>query len=276
MQPGDQSARTGPVPAGEPEAAAMARDGFLTPRGKGPRDHAWLWALTAGLVAGLASWIGGEAAYRFFQPVIQLPANWSKLSPYEKTDVLAELTLKATPSAEMKNTATAYGLLGASLAGTLGLVGGTVRRSQLAALSAALIGAVTGAAAGTAVSMVLTRVFYQYLEPESGLTLALLVHGGIWVSIGLAVGLAFGIGIGGMGSIVRASLGGMAGAALGTMLFECVNAVMFPLVRVLEPVPAESLPRLLAFLSVAIFVPLGAALGVRERSRRVTLSTGPA
>src|SRR5687767_6174182 len=109
MQTGDQSAGTGPAPAGEPEAVAMARDGFLTARGKGPRDNACLWAVTAGLVAGLASWLGGEAAYGYFQPLIQHPANWSQLSPFEKTDVLAELTRKATPSAEVKNTATAYG-----------------------------------------------------------------------------------------------------------------------------------------------------------------------
>jgi hypothetical protein len=236
----------------------------------------WLWALTAGLVAGLASWLGGEAAYGYFKPVIRRPANWEEMSPFDRTSVISDLTREARPSVEAKNAAVAYGMLGAALGGTLGLVGGLARRSNRAALAAALVGIVAGASAGAGMSAVLTRVFYRLLDPESGMMLPFLTHAGIWMSVGAAGGLAFGMGLGGRRSIVRALLGGLLGAALGTMMFEVINAVAFPLVRVFEPVPGERLPRLLALLGVAGFAALGAAVGVRDRRRDAAAPTRPA
>jgi hypothetical protein len=217
------------------------------------------------LLAGLAAWVCGEAAYGLFKPVYQLPANWDRLSAFDKPDVLSTLLRNATPGAEAKNTAVAYGLLGLLLPGLLGLAGGLTRRSPRAALAAMLVGDLAGAGLGIGLSVAMTHLFFHYLDPESGLMLGLLIHAGIWVPIGAAAGLAFGIGLGGRRSVVRALLGGIAGAVLATMAFEVAHAIAFPLARLEAPVPPERLSRLLSMLCVSMFTALGAAVGVRER-----------
>src|SRR5262249_53669655 len=153
------------------------------------------------------------------------------------------------------------------LAGALGLVGGFVRRSPAAALLAAVFGVVAGGAAGGGMSVVMTRYFYQHFEPESGMTLALWTHGGIWVPIVAAAGLAFLVGLGGLRSAGLPLFGGFGGGLVATMLFEVANAILFPLIRVLEPVPAGKSSRLLLYLCVALFVALGSAISVRKRGK---------
>jgi hypothetical protein len=236
----------------------------------------WLWALAAGLAAGLAAAVGGEAAHGRFQPVIKYPANWDQISAFDKPDIVSALMRKETPGAEAKNTAVAYGLLGATLGGALGLAGGLARRSGRAALTATLVGALTGAATGAALSVATTPVFFQRLDPESGMTLGLLIHAGIWVPIGAAAGLAFGVGLGGPRSIALALLGGLAGAVLGTFAYELVNALAFPNARLDRPVPDDWQSRILAVFSVAVFTALGAALGLGERRRKVESPPRPA
>src|SRR5215218_8351865 len=115
-----------PIP--DPEHGRAGQPGMEPSAGAGlrlspgvPRGHAWLWAAAAALLAGFLSWVGQEKAYGHFKPQFQLPANFARMSPYEKTDVIADLTQKATPAAEQKNSVLAYGLLGAALAGALGL-----------------------------------------------------------------------------------------------------------------------------------------------------------
>jgi hypothetical protein len=244
----------------------------------------WVFALVAGLVAGLESWVGGEAAYGHYTPVFKLPANWDRLGPYDKPNVISDLLREATPIAEAKNTAVAYGLLGASLGAALGLAGGLARRSAGAALAATLFGAVAGVATGAGMSVVLTHEFYRRINPESGMMLGMLTHAGIWVPVGAVAGLAFGLGLGGPRAIAFALLGGLAGAVFGTMAFETINAIAFPLIRVNAPIPGDwltreeaqklprllarlytGLPRLLSCLCVAVFTALGAAVGVRRR-----------
>jgi hypothetical protein len=262
MQSYDANAQAEPSPM-----AAQTAPGALSAGGTSP-SHLWLWALSAALLAGLVTCLGGEAAYDWFKPIFPLPANWAKLGPYEKPDVLSALLRKARPGAEAKNSALAYGLLGATLAGGLGLAGGLARRSIPAALAAALVGLVGGAATGAGLSVPVTHAFYKHLDPESGLMLALLIRGGIWAPIGAVAGLAFGLGLGGPRTIARALIGGLAGGILGTMAFEIANAFAFPLSRLNAPIPDERFPRLLAILCVAVSTALAVAVGVRERERK--------
>jgi hypothetical protein len=99
--------------------------------------------------------------------------------------------------------------------------------------------------------------------------LGLLIHAGIWLPIGAAAGVAFGVGRGGRRTIVLALLGGLAGAALGTLVFEIVNGLAFPNVRLDKPIPGESHSRILTYFCVAVFTALGAALGVGERRSKL-------
>ena len=111
MQSDDANAQDEPTPV-----AAQAAPGALSAGGAWP-SHLWLWALSAGLLAGLVTCLVGEAAYDWYKPIFPLPANWAQLGPYEKPDVLSALLRKARPGAEAKNSALVYGLLGATLAG---------------------------------------------------------------------------------------------------------------------------------------------------------------
>ena len=92
MRSHDPNTQAEPAPVGGPSAAASSPE-VAPPWGAAPRARLWLFALAAGVAAGLASWLGGEAAYGSFKPVIVLPADWGKMNPYQKTDVLANLTL---------------------------------------------------------------------------------------------------------------------------------------------------------------------------------------
>jgi hypothetical protein len=257
------------APAEPPPAAPSPTTGDTPAAGARPPARLWIWALAAGLAAGSVAAIGGEAAYKLFRPPMMLPANFDSLGQYDKPDVLSAVLRKETPGVEAKNTAVAYGLLGAALGGALGLAGGLARRSARSGLTAALVGALAGGAIGAILSAVLTPVFFRELDPETGMMLGLMVHSGIWVPIGAASGLALGVGLGGRRTIALALFGGLAGAALGTMAYEVVNALAFPNGRLDQLIPDGRGSRILADLSVAVFASLGAALGLQERRRKV-------
>jgi len=254
---------TGKRPGGDDETAPARPDRASLP------TRLWLWALAAGLVAGLAASVGGEAVFGRFQPVVVRPANWDQISPYEKPDIVSAILRRETPVAESKNAAAAYGLLGAVLGGAMGLAAGLARRSTGAAFSSALAGVFAGGAIGAAMSAAMVPVFFRIVDPDSGLLPPLLVHSGIWAPIGAAAGLAFGLGLGGPRMILLAAIGGLAGAALGTMAYEVVNSLAFPNALQDKPIPGEAPSRILADFCVAIFTALGAALGVGERKSKV-------
>src|SRR5262245_15933429 len=92
--------------------------------GLASRRSLWLWALAAGLLAGLVSWCVGEADYGLFKPDIVLPPNAEQMNSYQRSAYIALEYNRKTPPAERKNTALAYGILGACLGGALGLAGG--------------------------------------------------------------------------------------------------------------------------------------------------------
>ncbi|WP_152054051.1 hypothetical protein [Tautonia marina] len=234
-------------------------------------------ALPLAIVAGLAAWFGTEVAYEQakqdlregpFNPSFEdnKPPGYDQMGGYEQRDAIVEFELATKPPAEVKNAALANGLLGGLLGAALGLAGGLARRSAGAGANAAAMGLVAGAVAGVAGSVVMGPIYFQLLTPESGLELTLMTHGVIWALIGLAGGLALGLGIGSRKQLVTALVGGMIGGVVGTFVFEVVNAIVFPQVRVYEPVPAEWGPRLAAALCVAICVALAAVLSLHERS----------
>src|SRR4051812_11889325 len=106
MQSDDANEQVEPSPV-----AAQAAPGALS-AGRTWPSHLWLWALSAGLLAGLVTGLVGEAAYDWYKPIFALPANWAQLGPYDRPDVLSALLRKTRPGAEAKNSALVYGLLG--------------------------------------------------------------------------------------------------------------------------------------------------------------------
>src|SRR5690348_9064901 len=112
-----QAPEPAPGPAPEPEASPVGEPpapAAPPPPRREPGAHTWLWATVAALLAGALAWACQEQVYGHFQPQYKLPANFATLGPYEKPTVLAQLIAKATPASESKNTALAYGLLGAA------------------------------------------------------------------------------------------------------------------------------------------------------------------
>jgi hypothetical protein len=166
-----------------------------------------------------------------------------------------------------KNTAIAYGTLGALLGAISGATGGALRRSIAGGATAAVTGLLLGGMGGALVSYVLAPIFDQYFSDESAsLLVSFLVRAGIWAVVGMTAGLALGWGWHGPGGIPRVLTGGLAGALCGTVAFEVVNAVLFPADRDDGIVPSSILARLLAYQFVCLGVAIAAVLVGRHRS----------
>jgi hypothetical protein len=242
------------IAADPPLGASLAVE--LATSGQLPRVRVWALALTAGLIAGFASWLIGEAIHGRFEP----PDGRTgvRLSP---TQIIS---LRAARDAAVSYEATiAFGVLGATLGLALGLAGGCARRSARAAVIAGLAGSIFGGAAGAVIPRVLLPIYFRMHNPDrDDLILATLTHGGNWCVIGAVAGAAFGVGLGGRGRALRALLGGLSGAAVGVLVYEMVGAVAFPLDGTSDPLSATWVTRLFARLAVTILASAGAAMGV--------------
>src|SRR4051812_5752893 len=89
-------------------------------------------ALTAGITAGLVSWLVGEAIYGTFAP----PPELSKTVNFALSAKLA----REQSVANIKNATLNAGLLGAVLGMALGVAGGVARRSTRAGVVAGAVG----------------------------------------------------------------------------------------------------------------------------------------
>jgi hypothetical protein len=213
------------------------------------------WALAAGIVAGAAGWIVGEATVQAFRPTMVM------------TDTPAGRMLGASAEelmqTDMKNAALAFTVQGAFLGLALGLAGGLARGSARSGAAAGLAGAVLGGALALGASAALQPVYYQNVQldqVEQGLTVPMLVHGGIWGAAGLAGGLAFGLGLGrGRSSIVRAAVGGLVGVLLAAFLFEATAAMAFPKAATTRPLSLTPESRLMAKMLASLLSAAGIA-----------------
>ena len=213
-------------------------------------------SLAAGIMAGLISWIAGEAVVEHFKPETHREERYG----VERTLP----TAKSLVATEIKNAALAFAILGGALGLALGLAGGLARGSLRFALSAATVGMVLAAMAGVILSFVLVPVFQTRFDMvDQGLTVPLLTHGGIWGAIGAMAGLAMGIGLGGWRSITCCLVGGLAGGILGALAYELAGAVVFPLDKTYQPLSETASSRLLGRLTVAVCVATGAVLATQ-------------
>jgi hypothetical protein len=226
------------------------------------------WALAGGVLAGLASWLGGEQVHGRFQPEIVGSPEYEQMNVYEKENYRVTEFRRLRPAAEAKNAALAFGMLGAALGAALGLGGGLARGAARSGLVAGAVGAVVGLAAAAAASALAVPLFYRYLDPEfGGLLVPTLTHGLVLACLGAAGGLALGMGAGGRRQIVAAVVGGIVGGIVATVAYELILAVLFPLIRVEEPIPTERLARAVMHLTAAVGIAAGAAMALQGRRR---------
>ena len=245
--PADDTPSTGVDPAPPPDASGVPNS-----------QPGWRATLTnctvilgLALLAGAASWLWGEVVFDHFKPS-------------EKAS--AEHYAFAALNREMGrvnglNGALAFGALGGLLGMALGLAGGLSRSAPKSALVGAIVGLVLGAASGTLPSFAIMPWHWKHRgddEYRGQLVLPTLVHLGLWCSLGLTAGLAFGLGRYGPrpARLFVTGSAGLIGAIIGTCLFELAGAFLFPLAETVNPFSATSQTRLLARLSVALFVGL--------------------
>lgn len=220
-------------------------------------------ALTAGLIAGLASWLTGEATRTTFQPPLR-PVTAMGVTIMQ-ADVADEV------AAEVKNAALAFGVLGAAVGAALGLAGGLSRANARSAAASGLLGLLLGGAAGGLATFLCAPHYYRSVGEDplsSDLLLPFLVHLGIGAAIGAAAGLALGIGVGARRYAANGLIGGLFGAIVGVALYEFAGAFLFPLAKTPQPISAEWTTRLLAHLAIAAGVSAGAWLLVTQSGNR--------
>lgn len=216
-------------------------------------DHLAIWVLGAGLLAGAMTWLVGEATVATFRPkmeVMNTPAGR-----------MTGATVEEVVRTDVKNATLAFVVQGACLGLAMGLAGGLARHSAGAGIGAGVAGGILGAALAFGASAALQPVYYSNREldrVDPGLTVPMLVHGGIWGAVGLAGGLAFGLGRGGgPSSIARTAVGGLIGGVLAACLFEATAAMAFPEAATTRPLSRTSGSRLMARMMVALLAAAG-------------------
>ena len=228
----------------------------------------WLVSLGAGLLAGALSACAGEASSGAFALHPHFPANYNKISGYERMAVRSDVLREAYQVVETKRGAAAYGALGLFLGVAMAVAGGIAGGSIRSALIRAVVGGAAGGAAGAAFSLAFIPLFFRFLDPENGLILLFLTHAAIFAVIGAAGGVALGWGLGGPDVVFRCLIGGLFGAFFGAFAFETINSLAYPLLRKFEPVPAARIPRLVVHFCVAAGTALLAGLAAGDVSRQ--------
>ena len=205
----------------------------------------WVWSLAAGLLAGLATWVGGELV-------------WGRVHSAQTPKIIA------FPTAEdhdrvirglVSSTAVSFIQQGAILGAVLGLAGGLARRSARVGLLA------RSSAERSAPWRAPYRVRaaggpFPERRPAGQLHVVLLVHGGIWAGVGAAAGLAFGLGGRPRPVVARGVLAGSSGSA-AAMAYDVVGCWRSRSTRPVSRSPQPSSPGF-SRSSVAVFVAAGA------------------
>jgi hypothetical protein len=245
----------GQDPAPEDRAVAEARGAAARADAERLARAPWLLGL-AGILAGLAAFGIGEATYKVIRARL------------EEVPTPAGMVMAVGPRsqavADVQNAALTYAVLGGCLGLFLGVAGGLVRRSGIAATAAGLLGVLLGAGPPAGVTFKTLKAFSdaRVNVPDYDIPLSMLMHGLIWGLAGGAAGLAFAVGMGSWRRLAPGVLAGFLGAVLGTVAFELIGIVFFPLAETGEPLSTTWTSRLAARLLVALATAAGVILSL--------------
>lgn len=222
----------------------------------------WAWTLSAGVVAGLIAWLGGELCLDLFKAP-RHPAE-------SRGHTLMVVLPREQELADVRNAGLAFAWLGAALGASLGAAGGIIGRSGRAAATAAGIGLAAGAIACAGLSATILPRYdaYKHRDPDAAsrdLMAPIVVLGGIWSAAGAAGGLAYGLGLGARRGISSLVLAGLGGALLGAAIYLLIGAFVLPMDETTRFVAARWPSRLLARLVVTILAATAVAWAADPR-----------
>jgi hypothetical protein len=225
---------------------------------KNHSGQAWrllLGALVGAIGAAIGAWVLGELGVTRVAPANDAVPTMGV--------IISAPTAATTQAATLKSAARLFGACGALLGMALGLSGGWARGSANAALRAAVLGAIAGGVTGIIGPLVVVRAYFRSSGGGGSdeLIPSILMHSGLWISIGAAAGIALAIGLGDRRRLARAIAGGVVGSVVGAVVYDLLGAVVFPLAETGEPLAATSSARLLELLVPAIAIAGLAALG---------------
>ena len=220
-----------------------------------------VFCLVAGLLAGTASLLAGEAIMHRYGADLSPPVT-RKLSPEE---------IQRWHDARLYCPAAIFATMGGMLGLAMGMAGGLARGSVFRGAWAAIVGLLLGTIIATSTSLIFVSLFYKKYNPETGdLVVPMLMHGAIWSAVGAIGGLVFGLALGGQGRWKATLLGGFVGAAAATVVYEIVGALAFATDNTDLPLAASITTRGMAHLLVAILSAVGAALSLTANTHDQT------
>ncbi len=219
----------------------------------------WAVAIGAGLLAGVIAWAIGEATF--------VPE-----AGFENKKEHIHVTVSEIG---IRNGIISFGVLGCVTGVALGLAGGLIRRSALRAIAAGAIGLLLGGGIGAALSGLIVPIYYEH-STGGELTYSLMVHGGIWMAVGAAAGLAFGIGLGGCARRSAACWERCA-ALLAGVIYEFAGGILFPQALTYRPISRTWESRIVARLLVTVFTAVGVVLSMQStvREKGVNAANNP-
>jgi hypothetical protein len=187
-----------------------------------------------------------------------------------------EPSLESRYTADLKNAALTYAILGCAAGFTMGFAGGLAARAPtrgiLVGLSAQAVGLFVGALTALALISVLHPTSPQpFRTLTTDVWSPFMIHAGVWAAVGAVGGSAFAIGMG-CKRLVASAVGSAAtGALLAAVFFQLIG-ICLPLGAGATGLVARwAVVRLMAMLLPSVMIAAGAALGTAGHIR----SAGP-
>jgi hypothetical protein len=223
-----------------------------------------LLCLVAGLLAGTASLLAGEAIMHQYEGALSPPVK-RQLSPEE---------MKRWHDARLYCPAATFSTMGGFFGLAMGLAGGLACGSIYRGVWGAIAGLLLGTSVAACTSMMVVAPFYRNYDPsKSGLVYPMLMHGAVWSTVGAIGGLMFGLALERPGRWKETVLGGLVGAAGATVVYEIVGALAFATDKTDLPLAASITTRGMAHLLVAILSAVGVAVALEQSSTRQSPSS---
>ena len=223
-----------------------------------PRCRVAAITLTAGIAAGLVSWIACEWAHDVFRPRLFAVPRWEA--------VWMEPTRGSQYTADLKNAALANAVLGCAGGLAMGLAGGLAARALSRGIFVGVIAQAAGLLVGASAALALIPLAHPVIErPFRPVTddvwLPFLMHAGLWAAVGAVGGAAFAAGMGCRSRVPNAGGSAAAGALLAAVCFQLIGMCLSLDSGAANPVARWSVVRLVAMLAPSIAIAAGAALG---------------